>query len=84
MDPLELDADVPPSARHVAHVLQEEGPCSLSDVRRYTSLPKRTATEAIARLEEEGIATSVPRLHDSRGNVYRLAVSDSEEDPASG
>lgn len=84
MTPLEIDADLPPSARYCAHVLQEEGPCSLAELREYTSLPKRTATEAISRLEEEGIVTSEPRLRDSRGNVYRLATEEDAPGKASG
>jgi len=77
MEPLRVETDLPPSGRHVAHVLQEEGPCSLAEVLEYTSLPKRTATEAISRLEEEGIVISEPRLRDSRGNVYRITNNES-------
>ena len=50
MDPLALEADLPPAARHVAHVLQERGPCTQPELVEITTLPETTVDDALARL----------------------------------
>lgn len=72
MTPLEIDADLPPSARHVAHALQEAGPCSQPELIEITTLPKATVDDALQRLVEEELVQPNPRACDGRGRLYRL------------
>lgn len=67
---LELDTDVPPSARHVAHVLQEVGPFTLRELIEYTSSPPATVKNALARLKAEGLISSNKCLDDCRVHSY--------------
>ncbi len=73
MEPLDLDADIPPAARHVAHVLQERGPCTHPELVDITTLPETTVDDALQRLVEEDIVTPNRRLVDARGRRYELA-----------
>jgi len=73
MDPLELEADLPPAARHVAHVLQERGACTQRELIEMTGSPPRTVAQALQHLQEAGVVESTPRLTDSRAEVYDLA-----------
>ena len=71
MDPLELDADLPPAARHVAHVLQEaEGPLAAQEIAALTSMPRATVKQALRDLREAGAVDSRPRPTDARGWIY--------------
>lgn len=72
MKPLTLEADLPPSARYCAHVLQEEGPLTHSEFIELTKLPESTVDDALARLIDEGLVNPSQRLFDSRGREYRL------------
>jgi len=62
MDPLALEADLPPAARHVAHVLQERGPCTQPELVEITTLPETTVDDALARLANEGSRRRHPAL----------------------
>lgn len=75
MNPLDLDADVPPSARHVAHCLQEEGPLTHRELVRLTSLPETTVDDALQRLIEEGYITWRKEFFDARSRRYSLVPS---------
>ncbi len=72
MEPLELDADLPPSCRHVAHVLQERGPCTQPELVEITTLPESTVDDALARLAQEGVVDVTQRWTDARGHRYEL------------
>jgi len=73
MDPLELDADVPPSARHVAHVLQEaDDPLTANEIAEIAGMPQPTVKHAIRYLREADAIESRPRLTDTRAQVYAL------------
>ena len=74
MDPLALEADLPPAARHVAHVLQERGPCTQPELVEITTLPETTVDDALARLANEGIVDVTQRWLDARGHRYDLAI----------
>lgn len=73
MEPLSLDADVPPSARHVAHALQEAGPCTQPELIELTTLPETTVDDALARLVDADLVRIHPR-HDGRGRTYQLTA----------
>jgi len=72
MEPLAIDADLPPSARHVAHALQEEGPLTQRELIVLTSLPASTVDDALVRLSDQGLLTSRRRLDDNRKQQYEL------------
>ncbi|WP_049979378.1 MarR family transcriptional regulator [Halolamina rubra] len=72
MEPLSVDADLPPAARHVAHVLQERGPCTQPELVEITTLPETTVDDALARLVEEGLVDVTQRWGDARGHRYEL------------
>jgi transcriptional antiterminator len=48
----DVDGDLPPSAKFVAHVLQKDGPLRLSELRETTGLSERTVHNALDTLEE--------------------------------
>lgn len=72
MKPLDLDADLPPSARHVAHVLQEEGSLTQQEIVELTRHPERTVDDALKRLVDEGFADWRQEWHDARRRRYYL------------
>ena len=72
MNPLELEAELPPAARHVAHVLQERGPSTQPELVEVTTLPETTVDDALARLAEEGLVDVTQRWTDARGHRYEL------------
>jgi len=72
MEPLTVDADLPPAARHVAHVLQEAGPCTQPELVAVTTLPESTVDDAIQRLVDEDLVESRQRWADARGREYAL------------
>ena len=74
MNPLELEADLPPAARHVAHVLQERGPCTQPELVEVTTLPETTVDDALARLAEEELIDVTQRWLDARGHRYDLDI----------
>ncbi len=73
MDPLSVDAELPPAARHVAHVLQERGPCTQPELVEITTLPETTVDDALARLVDEELVDVTQRWIDARGHRYELS-----------
>ncbi len=74
MEPLDLDADVPPAARHVAHVLQEaDEPLTASEIATFAGMPQPTVKHAIRYLRDADAIESRPRLTDTRAKVYERA-----------
>jgi DNA-binding MarR family transcriptional regulator len=71
MQPLDLDADVPPSARHVAHVLQEtDEPLTMNEIAELAGMPQPTVKHAIRYLRDADAIESRPQLADTRAKVY--------------
>jgi len=64
--------ELPPSAKCVAIVLQEDGPCSLEELRRKMLLPDKTARSGLDYLIEADIADRCPDPEDPRRRVYEL------------
>lgn len=72
MNPLSIDADLPPAARHVAHCLQEEGPLTRQELVDMTSLPERTVADALERLVANDLAGYRQEWRDARRRRYHL------------
>jgi transcriptional regulator, ArsR family len=67
-------ADLPPSAKLVAKVLEYDGPLTQSHLAEETLLPARTVRYALNRLEEIDVVDSRFSFNDARKRVYTLAV----------
>lgn len=65
-------ADLPPSAKLVAKVLEHESPMTQAELAEETLLPTRTVRYALERLERVDLVTSKPSLRDARKRVYEL------------
>lgn len=68
-------ADLAPSAKLVAKVLEHEGDCTQTELAEATFLPARTLRFGITQLEENGFITSRLSLRDARKHVYSLNLS---------
>lgn len=82
-------ADLPPSAKLVHLVLQENDRMTQSQVTEETQLAGRTVRDALGRLESAGLVTEEICLKDARKRVYTAngpesdqADADSTESPA--
>jgi NAD+ kinase len=64
---------MPPSAKLVLKVLQQEGSLSYRDVVEKTLLPERTARLALSLLVEKGLVKRRAMLGDARRHVYSVA-----------
>jgi DNA-binding MarR family transcriptional regulator len=67
-------ADLPPSAKLVAKVLEYNDRLTQSQLAEETMLPPRTVRYALTRLEEVGAVESRFSFTDARKRVYTLAV----------
>ncbi|MFB6137935.1 MAG: MarR family transcriptional regulator [Halobacteriaceae archaeon] len=67
-------ADLPPSAKLVLTVLEEEGTLTQGELAAETRLPQRTVRDAARRLREAQIVEERPSFRDARKRMYRLAV----------
>ena len=67
-------ADLPPSAKLVAKVLEYNDRLTQSQLAEETMLPPRTVRYALSRLEEVGAVTSRFSFADARKRVYALAI----------
>ena len=65
-------ADLPPSAKLVAKVLEGASPLSQGQLAEESLLPDRTVRYALNRLEEEDLVDSRYSFHDARKQVYFL------------
>ncbi|PSQ53930.1 ArsR family transcriptional regulator [Halobacteriales archaeon SW_8_65_20] len=65
--------DLPPSAKLVAKVLDDDSPLSQGQLAEESLLPDRTVRYALNRLEDEELVGSRYSFHDARKQVYFLA-----------
>jgi len=65
-------APLRPSAKLVYIVLDQHGPCSLSELRSRTQLPDTTAREALDDLRTRGLVNREPDLGDTRCRRYGI------------
>lgn len=75
-DPVGWDAvaDLPPSAKLVAKVLEYNGRLTQSQLAAESMLPSRTVRYAITRLEDVGAVESRFSFTDARKRVYALDI----------
>ncbi|AAV46700.1 MarR family transcriptional regulator [Haloarcula sp. NS06] len=66
--------ELPPSAKLVAKVLEDDAPLSQGDLAESSLLPDRTVRYALNRLEESGLVDSRYSFTDARKQVYFLTV----------
>ncbi|WP_435552772.1 MarR family transcriptional regulator [Natrinema sp. CGMCC1.2065] len=64
--------NLPPSAKFVVWVLEDEGELTQQDLIRETRLHQRTLRYALDCLEEEDIIKSRPNPSDARQSLYGL------------
>lgn len=64
--------ELPPSAKLVAKVLDDESPLSQGQLAKESLLPDRTVRYALNRLEEADLVNSRYSFHDARKQVYFL------------
>ena len=67
-------AELPPSAKLVAKVLEYDGTQTQSQLSEETLLPARTVRYALKRLEEVGVVDSRFSFADARKRIYTLNV----------
>ncbi len=72
----EAVADLPPSAKLVAKVLEYNDRLTQSQLAEETMLPPRTVRYAITRLEDVDAVDSRFSFTDARKRVYTLAIED--------
>jgi len=70
----EAVADLPPSAKLVAKVLEYNGSLTQSQLAEETLLPPRTVRYALTRLEEVDVVGSRFSFSDARKRIYTLAM----------
>lgn len=70
----EAIADLPPSAKLVAKVLEYNDRLTQSQLAEETMLPARTVRYALTRLEEVGAVESRFSFTDARKRVYTLRI----------
>jgi DNA-binding MarR family transcriptional regulator len=71
---LDRIADLPPSAKLVAKVLEYNDALTQSELADETLLPKRTVRYALTRLEEVDVVDARFSFSDARKRVYTLSV----------
>lgn len=69
-------ADLPPSAKLVAKVLEYDGPLTQQELSEETLLPTRTVRYALNRLEEADVVESRVSFTDARKRIYTLGGED--------
>ncbi|WP_302080249.1 MarR family transcriptional regulator [Salinibaculum rarum] len=67
-------ADLPPSAKLVAKVLEYNDTLTQSQLADETMLPSRTVRYALSRLEEVGVVSSRFSFADARKRIYTLEI----------
>ncbi|MBX0325506.1 winged helix-turn-helix transcriptional regulator [Halomicroarcula sp. F13] len=71
-------ADLPPSAKLVAKMLEYEGDSTQSELAESTLLPRRTVRYALTELEKNGIVSSRISFMDARQRIYSLELGDGQ------
>lgn len=69
--PIEILAELPPSAKLVYKVLEYDAPLTQPQLRERTRLTKRTTRHAISILTEAGVVDEEVYLPDARMRQYR-------------
>lgn len=69
--------DLPPSAKLVLTVIEQEGTMTQSDLAELTRLPRRTVRDATTRLQEIGVLEARPHFRDARQSLYALVADGS-------
>lgn len=64
--------DLPPSARYVRHVIEEDGPIRRQDLLDELDLPESTIRYAIGQLKERGAIKTEPVMGDGRQIQYNI------------
>lgn len=67
-------ADLPPSAKLVAKVLEYEDTLSQTELAEETLLPPRTVRYAVSELEDAGVVDARFSFTDARKRLYTLAI----------
>lgn len=70
----EAIADLPPSAKLVAKVLDYEDTLSQTELAEETLLPPRTVRYAVSELEDAGVVESRFSFTDARKRLYTLEI----------
>jgi len=73
-DGWEAVAELPPSAKLVAKVLEYNDTLTQSELADETLLPPRTVRYALSRLEEQDVVTSRFSFADARKRLYSLDI----------
>lgn len=71
-DPWEAIHDLPPSAKLVAKVLEQNGKLTSREIADKTLLPERTARHGLSELKDAGVITSRISFIDARKRIYWL------------
>lgn len=67
---------IPPSAKLVLWVLEQEGTMTQSTLAEETRLPRRTVRDALDRLQKLGVVDTRPYFRDARQSLYTLTATD--------
>lgn len=74
--------ELPPSAKLVFRVLQEEHPLTAAEISERTLLPNRTTRYALAQLKEANIVETRPDVYDERRQLYLPQSIADESNPS--
>lgn len=66
---------LPPSAKLVLKVIEQEGTMTQSELADQTRLPRRTVRDATGRLQDIGVVEERPYFRDARQSLYALAAT---------
>ena len=72
--------ELPPSAKLVYRVLQEDGPLTQRQVRENALLPARTTRDALTRLKDDGLVEEGLYVPDARKRLYAPVTVDRPEE----
>ena len=64
--------DLPPSAKFVAWVLEDQGELTRDELAEETNLPSKTVDYALDRLQDVDAVESRPHAGDARRRFYKL------------
>ncbi|QLG47909.1 MarR family transcriptional regulator [Natrinema halophilum] len=70
---------LPPSAKFVLWILEDEGELTQQELNEQITLPSRTVRWALNRLEDEEIIESRPYTGDARKSVYTISGTDTSD-----
>ncbi len=70
--PIPVEKKIPPSAKVVYDLLEQNGPLTAKDILRQCNLAPRTVRYALKKLLDARMIRRLPNLSDMRQNVYQL------------